>query len=50
MPAKLKFVALPEQIFVVPEIVAVGTATTVTVAVTPVNVVVVVPSETLTKV
>ncbi len=35
---------------VVPEIVAVGKPLTVTVAVTPVNVVVVVPSETSTKV
>ena len=47
---KVKSVALPEQIAVVPEIVAVGKAITVTVAVTPVNGVVVVPSETSTKV
>ena len=50
VPVKVKSVALPEQIAVVPEMVAVGKAITVTVAVTPVNGVVIVPSETSTKV
>ena len=50
VPVKVKSVALPKQIEAVPESVTVGNARTVTVAVTPVKGVVVVPSETSIKV